>query len=214
MPLSELVEAMHRVFQLFYQSRSDGDIYRGYSLGNPAEDTISDDLEVEGDIAEDIHAALKEEYNDIYEMEMTYNDDYVYKRTDFTSGLLEKKWDEVKFSLQSEARFFNNNVKTFFEEIFSELDTLRTIEGRNAVTFIDSRTPIFRARKFDSYEEVEKALQHPEKHFGPPPHPLAMSGRMNAQGIPVFTGLLPRKLRLLKSDPPWEVMLLWQSLSL
>ncbi|WP_456310950.1 RES family NAD+ phosphorylase [Serratia proteamaculans] len=199
--LTELVEPMHRVFQLFYQARTDGDIYPGYSLGNPAEDIISEDLEVDGDISEDIHAALKDEYNDYYEVEETYNDDYVYKRTNFTSGLLEKKWDEVKCSLQSEARFFNNHVKIFFEKIFNDLDTLKTAEGRNAVTFIDSSTPIFRARKFDSYEKVEEALQHPEKHFGPPPHPLATSGRMNAQGISVFYGATTPEIAIAEVRP-------------
>ena len=186
-PLSELAEPMHRVFQLFYRTRFDGDLYPGYTPGSTAEDIISEDLEVDGDIPEDIHKVLQEEYNE-YDGEETYNEDYVYKRTDFTSGLLEKKWDEVKSSLQSEARFFNNNVKSFFDKIFNGLETLRTVEGRNAVTFIDNSTPIFRARKFDSYEKVEEALQHPERHFGPPPRSQATSGRMNAQGIPVFYG--------------------------
>ncbi|QZY93052.1 RES family NAD+ phosphorylase (plasmid) [Pantoea dispersa] len=187
LPLTELVEPMHRVFQLFYRVRYDADLYPGYSLGYTAEDIISEELGVDGDISEDIHAALKEEFNDYYD-ENTYNESYLYRRTDFTSGILEKKWDEVKTSLQSEARFFNNHVKFFFERIFNGLENLQTVQGRNAVTFIDSNATIFRARKFDSYEQVEEALQHPEKHFGPPPHSKATSGRMNAQGIPVFYG--------------------------
>lgn len=198
--LTELVEPMHRVFQLFYRARYNGDLYPGYSSGNPAEDIIAEGLEVEDDISEDIHAALQEEYND-YNVDDTYNEDYVYKRTDFTSGLLEKKWDEVKSSLQSEARFFNNHVKSFFEKIFNGLDTLRTVEGRNAVTFIDSSTPIFRARKFDSYEKVEEALQHPERHFGPPPHLQAISGRMNAHGIPVFYGATTPEIAIAEVRP-------------
>lgn len=189
LPLSELVEPMHRVFKLFYRTRYDADLYPGYCLGSPAEHIIAEDLGVEGDISEDIHAALKEEYNDYHGGDWdAYNEDYVYKRTDFTSGLLEKKWDEVKSSLQSEARFFNNHVKSFFEKIFNGVENLRTEEGRNAVTCIDNSTAIFRARKFDSHGKVEEALQHPERHFGPPPSPLATSGRMNAQGIPVFYG--------------------------
>lgn len=70
--LSELVEPMHRVFQLFYGPRTNGDVYPGYSLGNPAEDIISADLEVEGNISEDIHTALKDEYNDYHEVEETW----------------------------------------------------------------------------------------------------------------------------------------------
>lgn len=187
--LIELIEPINRMFRMFYRGRYDADLYPGYNLGSSAEEIIAEELEVEYDIAEYLHAALQEEYNDYYDdAGGIYNENYVYKKTDLTSGLLEQKWDEVKYSLQSEARFFNNHVKSFFEKIFNGLDTLQTVDGRNAVTHIDSNTTIFRARKFDSYEEVEKALQHPEKHFGPPPHHKATSGRMNAQGIPVFYG--------------------------
>lgn len=188
-PLCELVEPMHRVFKQFYRARYDADLYPGHNVGSPAEDIIAEELDVEDNIPEDIHAALQEEHNDYHGGGWdAYNDDYVYNRTDFTSELIETKWDEVKSSLQSKSRFFNNHVKSFFETIFTDVENLRTVEGRNAVTCIDSSTTIFRARKFDSYEKVEEALQHPEKHFGPPPHPLATSGRMNAQGIPVFYG--------------------------
>ncbi|WP_034822942.1 RES domain-containing protein [Enterobacter cancerogenus] len=201
-PLSELVEPMDKVFRKFYRARFDADLYPGYSLGNTAEDIIAEDLGVGGDIQEDIHVALQEEYNDYYgEVEDAYNESYVYKRTDFTSGLLDEKWDEVKSSLQSEARFFNNHVKSFFDKIFNGLESLQTVEGRNAVTFIDSSTTIFRARKFDSYEKVEEALKHPEKHFGPPPPPLASSGRMNAKGIPVFYGATTSDIAIAEVRP-------------
>lgn len=188
-PISDLVEPMNRVLRLFYQVRGDSELYPGYSLGSPAEDIIADELGVDENIPEDIHMALQETYNDYYdEYWGEYSENYVYNRTDFTSALLEEKWDDVKNSLQSESRFFNSHVKIFFEKIFSELDTLKTVDGRNAVTFIDSNTTIFRARKFETCAEVKQALQHPEKHFGPPPHNKATSGRMNAQGIPVFYG--------------------------
>lgn len=188
-PLIELVEPMHRVFTQFYLTRCDADIYPGHNTGSPAEDIIAEELGVEDDIPGDIHAALQEEYNDYYDGGWdAYNDDYVYNRTDFTSGLIEKKWDEVKSSLQSKSRFFNNHVKSFFEIIFNGVENLRTVEGRNAVICIDGSTAIFRARNFDSFDKVEEALQHPERHFGPPPPPLATSGRMNAQGIQVFYG--------------------------
>lgn len=201
-PLIELIEPINRMFRIFYRGRYDADLYPGYNLGSSAEEIIAEELKVESDIAEHLHLALQEKYNDYYDdVGDAYNENYVYKKTDLNSGLLEQKWDEVKYSLQSQARFFNNDVKIFFEKIFSGLDTLQTVDGRNAVTQIDNNTTIFRARKFDSYEEVEKALQHPEKHFGPPPHHKATSGRMNAQGIPVFYGATTPSIAIAEVRP-------------
>lgn len=185
--LPELAESMHTVFSTYYRCRADEGLYPGYSFGNPAEDIIAECLEVDEDISAEIHEALKENYNDGFDGDV-YSEDYVYKEKTHSSEALDNKWEEIKKSLQNEARFFNNHVKDFFDKIFSGIETHRTQDGRNAVNYINNDMPVFRARVFDSYDKVEEALQHPERHFGPPPHLLATSGRMNAQGIPVFYG--------------------------
>ncbi|HHQ4535074.1 TPA: RES family NAD+ phosphorylase, partial [Aeromonas veronii] len=140
-------------------------------------------------------------YNDRYDGTITYNDDFTYKRAHHLTEELDVKWEEIKTSLQSEARFFNSHVKAFFDQIFSDLESHITHDGSNAITYIDSNTSLFRARVFDSLDKVEYALKHPEKEFGPPPHQYATSGRMNAQGIPVFYGAMSSDIAIAEVRP-------------
>lgn len=185
--ISSLAEEMHKVFTRYYRSRSDGDLYPGYNLGDPAEAIISECLGVDDDIPTDIHNVLKELYNGFFDDEV-YNDDVEYKADFPSSEMFDYKWREIKKSLQGEARFFNQKVKGFFDEIFRKLDNFHTVDNKNAISIISEEQSIFRARVFEDLTQVEDALKHPERHFGPPPQPLATSGRMNAQGISVFYG--------------------------
>lgn len=200
-PLRDLDEPMHNVFSRYYSCRTDGYLYDRYVLGYSAEDVISDCLGVDDDISSDLHEALKENHNDHYDCTITYSDDFTYKRAHHLTKELDEKWDEIKNSLQCEARFFNSHVKIFFDKIFSDIESHRTHNGNNAITHIDSNTSLFRARVFDSIEKVENALTHPEKEFGPPPHQYATSGRMNAQGIPVFYGAMSPDIAISEVRP-------------
>ncbi|WP_406569447.1 RES family NAD+ phosphorylase [Aeromonas media] len=186
--LYELSETIHKIINEHYIRRYDADLYPGHNIGSPAEDIISELIGVDYDLSEEIHNLLKENHNDWYNDVNLYDDDICYKRDQTLTHSLESKWEAVKLSLQCEARFFNKNVKDFFDKIFCDLNTHKTHNGENAVIKIDESTPLFRARVFDNLNKVEDALKHPEKNFGPPPYEHATSGRMNANGIPVFYG--------------------------
>lgn len=200
-PLDDLAEPMHNVFSLYYTCRTDTYLYDGCSLGNSAEDVIYECLRVDDEIPSDLHKILQENYNDYYDCTLTYSDDFTYKRTHHLTEELDVKWEEIKTSLQSEARFFNARVKVFFDQIFSGLESHITHDGSNAITYIDSNTSLFRARVFDSLDKVENALKYPENEFGPPPHQYATSGRMNAQGIPVFYGAMSSDIAIAEVRP-------------
>ncbi|MGE6116206.1 RES domain-containing protein [Aeromonas salmonicida] len=200
-PLGDLAEPMHNVFSLYYTCRTDTYLYDGYSLGNSAEDVIYECLGVDDEIPSELHQILQENYNDYYDGTLTYSDDFTYKRTHHLTEELDVKWEEIKKSLQSEARFFNARVKVFFDQIFSDLESHITHDGGNAITYIDSNTSLFRARVFDSLDKIEHALKHPENEFGPPPHQYATSGRMNAQGIPVFYGAMSSDIAIAEVRP-------------
>ena len=200
-PLMDLVEPMHNVFSRYYSCRTDECLYDGYVFGHSAEDVIYECLGVDDDISSDLHEALKENYNDHYGCIIRYSNDFTYKRAHHLTKELDIKWDEIKKSLQCEARFFNSHVKTFFDKIFSDIESHRTHNGNNAITHIDSNTSLFRARVFDGIEKVEYALKYPEKEFGPPPHQHATSGRMNAQGIPVFYGAMSADIAISEVRP-------------
>ncbi|WLS81057.1 RES family NAD+ phosphorylase (plasmid) [Erwinia pyri] len=72
--------------------------------------------------------------------------------------------------------------------MFSDIEILKTDKSQNAIHEASSENIFYRARVFENIEDAEKALEHPERFFGPPPNELARSGRMNAHGIPVFYG--------------------------
>lgn len=200
-PLSDLAEPMHNAFSLYYTCRTDGDLYKGYVLGHSAESVIHECLGVDDEISLNLHDILKVNYNNDCDGTITYSDEFTYKRAHHLTKELDEKWEEIKNSLQCEARFFNSHVKTFFDKIFSNLESHQTHEGKNAITYIDSNTALFRARVFDSIEKAEQALKHPEKEFGPPPHQYATSGRMNAQGIPVFYSAMSSDIAIAEVRP-------------
>ena len=185
--ISALAEEMHKVFTRYYRSRTDGDLYPGYNLGDPAETIIYECLGVDEDISTDIHNILKELYNDYFDGEV-YSDDVEYKADLPSSEMFDYKWREIKKSLQGEARFFNQKVKDFFDEIFHKMENLHTVDNQTAINIITPEQNFFRARVFEDHSQVEDALRHPERHFGPPPQLFATPGRMNAQGISVFYG--------------------------
>jgi DNA-directed RNA polymerase subunit RPC12/RpoP len=182
-----LAEDMHKVFSNYYRSRTDGDLYPGYNTGDSAEFVISECLGVDDDVATDIHYALQESYNDLFDDEV-YGDEVEYKRELPSSEMFDFKWREIKKSLQGEARFFNQKVKDFFDEIFLNIETFRTVDNKSAISRLTPERSIYRARVFEDLNQVADALKHPERQFGPPPQLLATSGRMNAQGISVFYG--------------------------
>jgi hypothetical protein len=186
--LYELSETIHKIIDANYIRRYDADLYPGHNVGSPAEDVISELIGVDYELSEEIHDLLKENYNDWHNDINLYDDDICYQRDRNLTHSLESKWEEVKLSLQCEARFFNKNVKDFFDKIFCDINTHQTQDGESAVITIDENIHLFRARVFDNLNKVEDALKHPEKNFGPPPYQHATSGRMNANGIPVFYG--------------------------
>ncbi len=189
--LLEITNMMNRVFTQHYDSWEDTDNYYTSRAGESAQNIIQDQLGVNEKVAIDIHELLKETYNDYFDdFNSAYRDDYVYRIRNYISNSheLNNAWDEMKESLQGEARFFNRQVKLFLDNLFSDIETLRTDISQPAITTIDSDSILYRARSFENYDSVEEALKHPELHFGPPPHLLARSGRMNAHGIPVFYG--------------------------
>lgn len=198
--ISELAEEMHHVFTRFYRASADAELYSGYSFGDSAEYVIAECLKVDEDISTDIHDALKDLYNHYYDGDV-YRDEYEYKENLPSTDTFDYKWQEIKKSLQGEARFFNRKVKKFFEEIFHQIDNLHTTDNQQAVSIIGTEQGIFRARVFENYSKVEEALEQPERHLGPPPQQLATSGRMNAQGIQAFYGAFSHDIAISEVRP-------------
>lgn len=201
-PLSQVTEFMHQVFESYFQPEHD-DGYSSMDGGRSAQVLIGEELIVDETISADIYELLCECYNWHTDYDPArYNDGYIYSRREFSINKLDHAWKKVKASLSEEARFFNNSVKDFLDELFSDLDDFRIENSKSPIKIIDSDVFLYRARVFESWDQVNHALRHPERNFGPPPAEQARAGRMNAQGIAVFYGATTPDVAISEVRPP------------
>lgn len=193
--LDEIADRMHEVFNNCYSSYQ-GDFYRG---GSSAVEIISLTLGVEEEVYNDIFKILCDKHNDYYDSDV-YSDDYLYLRTVYSVGEYDHTWNKLKKSLRTKTRFFNDDLRAFLDSMFSGIETMN-LETGATVRLLDESHLMYRARVFEDYREVEAALAHPARNFGPPPSALATSGRMNAYGVPVFYGAASRETAIAEVRP-------------
>lgn len=185
-PLEDLTPNLHKLFMDHYEQPEEGPFY--YNTGDSAADIIQDQLSVDEQPAKDLFSVLEDEKNDFHGLETIYDESYHYIKVNRSENGLGIAWEKLEESLKKESRYFNHQVKDFLDGLFTDLDKLKTKHNQSAIHLPGIGMTFYRARVFENEEDVEKALQHPERYFGPPPHDLAPSGRMNARGIPVFYG--------------------------
>lgn len=113
-------------------------------------------------------------------------------------------WRDFETSLRTHSRFYNAQAKALFDELLKDIDSLTSRDGKPAVlkALPSSFPPFYRARiAFDS-QAVVRCLQDPERELGAPPSEVAKSGRMNANGIPVFYGAVEQGTCVAELRPP------------
>ncbi len=106
---------------------------------------------------------------------------------------------------KTEARFFNQSAVAHLASLFDGIETLATRKRRSVVVRAGPGTrwkTLFRARVFQSDDELRAALTHPDRHLGPPPSQVATARRMNARGISVFYGANSQAAALAEVRPP------------
>lgn len=198
--LEHILRMMNDVFEYYYDMYED--IY-DIGRGDSAQDVICEELGVEWDVAEEIYQFLCDEYNPHNDYDyVRYNDGFVYRHINYSSGELAHTWNKATDSLLKETRYFNREVNNFLDSLFSDIDKLKNRHSDSPVKTLSDEVHLFRARVFEDQEEVKQALEQPEKNFGPPPPTLARSGRMNAQGISVFYGATSVNLAIAEVRPP------------
>jgi hypothetical protein len=137
--------------------------------------------------------------------ETEFSDEAYYEeKGDYHSGWA-NEWAEFERSLQTEARFFNQLAISHLASLFEGIEGLTTRNKRPVIVDGGPGTQwaaLFRARVFQSDEELETALARPDRHLGPPPPRLAVAGRMNARGISVFYGANSQPVALAEVRPP------------
>ena len=166
-------------------------------------------------VAEDIRRILAEQYiadpdfvglDETKSNESPFDSDVRHiKRASVSAWTFEGDWDEFEMTLKSETRFFNRTAEEILTTIFDGIDDFKTVNGRPVVVDAGPGTEleeIYRARVFQTEEQLKEGMKRPDKHVGPPPSSGAMPGRMNAAGIPVFYGATSAAVALAEVRPP------------
>jgi hypothetical protein len=114
-------------------------------------------------------------------------------------------WRSFENSLKTEARCCSQTAVNYLTSIFDGIGELQTRNGRSLVVDAGPGTDfhiLYRARVFQSDDQLEAALGRPDIHLGSPPASLAVAGPMNARGISVFYGASNQKAAIAEVRPP------------
>lgn len=134
-----------------------------------------------------------------------YGPEARYEQREPRDGQFYVSWAESRREILTQRRFFPKVAVAGLEDIFGNLNELRTVSGEPVVREIapgDPQGVFWRARRARTDEEVGTILKNPDRELGPPPPELARGLRMNAPGIPVFYGARCASTCLAEIRPP------------
>lgn len=220
--LDEIADQVESAFAVhYYRTSNYPDSYQEMKLrhcessyefdrdGETTTDAIINATGVAEDVASDLQIILSDRYFDFdsaamgEEVEFSADAQYAIKSANHSE--LSQSWDKFERSLSIEARFFNQSAVKHLKSLFEGADALTTYSGRPTIVSAGPDTQLkslFRARVFQSDDELETALTKPDRHLGSPPPRLAAAGRMNARGISVFYGAESQTVALAEVRPP------------
>lgn len=161
-------------------------------------------------VARDIQEILEDRYYDqdsaaMGEETEFASDSHYSEIYQVDTDRLDSMWQSFVISLKTESRFVNNSIKETLDNIFQDLDVMRTIHDDSVVIEAGPGTAIpylYRARHSSSHDELEKMLTTPDIEIGPPPHHKSGSNRMSAKGISVFYGSDSTETAIPETRPP------------
>jgi len=168
---------------------------------------IQDIAEVNDSVANDVQAYLsfysggdpKDFEENPYGKEACYEE-----RPPDTYGF-EESWDFFRQEITFRARFFSQFAEQILDELFSNLDSLKTYDGKSVIRIAGPSTEnpfVFRARVSQTHNSLDQILKNPVKELSAPPPKFAKHGRMNASGISVFYGATHAETCIAEVRPP------------
>jgi hypothetical protein len=160
-------------------------------LGDNPDDILTEMLEAEGEVVEDLLAAMASlhPYDPGDASESMYEQDWNYQFV-LPASLVshQETWDEFADRSRHTRRFFDSAAMESLAQILGSADSgpspdliLRSFKPTDEAVF-------YRARMARDQKEAVRYLGRPSTELNPPPPVLATSGRMNPPGIPVFYG--------------------------
>lgn len=177
--------------------------------GTPVLDVIVDIASCEQEVGEDLLEILQDRHGSYDPSDPTGDEDEFspesyYERRNVNSDFWQVQWHQLEMALKYESRLFNQEVLNLFQNVFAGLEEARTHHGGLTIVEAGPGTELlglYRAREFQSQDELKKALEEPVKKLGPPAGPIARANRMNSSGISVFYGAKDAKSALAEVRP-------------
>jgi len=168
--------------------------YTWVRSGDPVNTLIQEIAGVDEAITTDVQEYLSESYG--YPAvkdgeEDPYGDDAYYEECSPDVYNFQESWDFFCHEIKYRARYFGYAAEEILDGFFSDLDSLRTFDGRPVIRTAGPDREIhiiFRARVSQSQDTLDKILKNPVRELGTPLPKSAKNGRMNAAGISVFYG--------------------------
>ncbi len=115
------------------------------------------------------------------------------------------EFEAFEHRLRYQARYSHPESRRVLESVFAGVERLVTRDGDPVAVVVQPSSPLgtlYRARVFQSTEDLKKAMIEPERELGPPPAKLAQSGRMNAARVSVFYGATDPSVAIAEVRPP------------
>jgi hypothetical protein len=104
----------------------------------------------------------------------------------------EKEWIDFELDIHHARRFFNEKARMFLDSLF-DFSCAEGILNSNVMTKIKGGDNLYRARKADSFDKLERMRDEPIKELGPTPMLFASNQRMTPRGISAMYCALDRK---------------------
>ena len=114
------------------------------------------------------------------------------------------QWRDFVESVKTRRRYSFDTLR-MLEGLFDGVGSMCRSDGRSIIVDAGPGTELaafYRARVFQSNEQLESALLQPDRALGTPPSGLAKPGRMNSSGISVFYGATEPKVAMAEVRPP------------
>lgn len=183
--------------------------YEWEQEGEPVLYAIANAAEIEEEVAQDVLEILQDRHYDRDLAEIgeigPFDDEQHYEEKGPNDIELRQDWQQFEAHLKSEARFFSTYAQAILDKIFGDIANYKKRDGTSVVIDAGPDTPVgtlYRARVFQSQDELTKALPRPDLNVGPPPFQHATAGRMNAHGISMFYGATSEGMALGEVRPP------------
>lgn len=179
--------------------------------GEPIGFAISESAEIDEEPAEDIRQILDYRTYDheLAQMgeEHPFEEEAQYEPKSPDDIEFQLEWAVFERGIQTESRFFSKSGQGVLNSIFGEVAQLRSANDQPVVVEagpVGAIKSLFRARAFQSWDELSRALGRPDLGIGPPTSRRATAGRMNPQGIAVFYGAEGEEVAIAEVRPPVE----------